>query len=163
MIKAIPETYKHWSNSCGDLFTPLPELKAIDENELPDELRWLFNNLWTEELGFRCYLTELDGKFGISLEDEYSRHTANIYDISYEEYLEHAERFAYQIREKFPQVQVMFSKNYQEWNDGSKDSIIAVFMSYDIIQLQGRELFYKVSAFMDKEHPIHEMYEKRRS
>lgn len=157
MVKKINESYRYWSNCCGDLFTPLPENRNIDENELPDQLQWIFKNIWTESLGFRCYLTQLDEKFGISLEDEWSRETAEVYDLSYEEYLAYAKPFAERISMNFPRVKVMFSRDYQEWNDGSKESILAVFISYDQLQLYGKGLFDNIAKFMDEEHPIHEI------
>lgn len=153
-VKEISKSYKYWSNGCGDLFTPDVETREdIDVGDLPVQLQELFNTLWTDGCGFRCYLTELDGQYGIAFEDEYSQDTAESYGISYEEYLDKAKAFAELIAAKFPQFTVMYKKDFCEWNDGTKDSIIAVFMPYGV----SKEDFDAVNAFMEKNHPVHEI------
>ena len=154
-VKEISKTYKYWSNSCGDLFTPDIETRKDIDNveELPMQLQKLFTDLWSDDKWFRCYLTELDGQYGIAYEDEYSQLNADDYGISYDELLDKAKFFAEQIAEKFPQFTVMFSKDFTEWNDGTKDSIIVVFMPYGV----SKEDFDAVDKFMYENHPIHEI------
>ena len=155
MVKPISKTYKYWSNGCGDLFTPdVNTRKDLDSaDDLPSQLKELFCRLWTEDKYFRCYLTELDGQYGIAFEDEYDRAAAEEFGISYEDYLDKAKSFAEKISEKFPKFTVMFSKDFQVWSDGSTDSIVAVFMPYGVT----REDFDAVETFMDKNHPVREI------
>lgn len=155
VLRMIPDTYRYWSNCCGDLFRPGDDGKAgedIDVKDLPGELKTLFETLWTEDAGFRCYLIELDGQYGIALEDEYSRETAALYDISYEQYLHMAVIFAEHIQKRFSWATVMYTKDYHEWSDGSKDSIVTVFMPFGIVTQKN---LAEVAKYMDVIHPVH--------
>lgn len=139
----------------ADFQPPIADTRKDIDNvdELLTQLQKLFTDLWSEDKCFRCYLTELDGQYGIAYEDGYSQHNADDYGISYDELLDKAKVFAEQIAEKFPQFTVMFSKDFTEWSDGTKDSIIAVFMPYGV----SKEDFDAVDKFMYENHPIHEI------
>ena len=65
---------RYWCNALGELHK-WGQYDLNDESELPAELRELYNTLWTDcPNSLLCYLTELDGKYGISLIAEYYEH-----------------------------------------------------------------------------------------
>lgn len=140
--KRLPDTFKYWSNSTGDLFTPdLETRKNIYINELPEELQRAYDMLWSEDYGFRCFLTELDGKYGIAIEDEFEEATAKDHGVHFEDLLEIEKEFAKLIESEYPEYQVFFEKDHLEWSDGSKSSVVVVFIPWD-------EYLYKVKAFV---------------
>ena len=80
---------RYWCNACGELHK-WGQYDIQDEAELPAEVRELYNTLWEDNPnGLLCYLTELDGKYGISLIAEYYEHeedgltSANNYNHAY--------------------------------------------------------------------------------
>ncbi len=149
-VRPITNSYRYWSNGCGDLFMPDSRNdESITRQQLPKDIQKLYDNLWTDEKAFLCYLAELDGKHGIALEDEYNECTAESYGFTYAEYIEKAKAFAAQIAERFPKFTTMFSKDIREWSDGSKDSILAVFMPSNVT----KEEFDSLAEYMEENHP----------
>lgn len=61
---------KYWSNGCGELHHHGEY--DIKEEELPNELKRAYEELWTDGTGSYCYLVEYKGKFGIALSNEFN-------------------------------------------------------------------------------------------
>lgn len=72
-----------WSNCCGDLH--YHGKYDIEEEDLPDELKRAYYELWGEDYGSLCYLVETDEGYGIALIDEYDGFTAEKADVSMDE------------------------------------------------------------------------------
>lgn len=49
---------------------------------MPPELLYAYKNLWSEEMGYLCYLAEYKGKYGIALIGEYDSEFAGSFGIS---------------------------------------------------------------------------------
>ena len=65
--------FAYWSNACGDLFNLD---KDITKDELPEVLRWCYEELWSDADGSYCYLAEKNCRYGIALINEYHEYTA---------------------------------------------------------------------------------------
>jgi hypothetical protein len=149
-VRPITSSYRYWSNACGEFFGPDDkESRPLIKSELPKPLQELFDNLWTDEKMFLCYLAELDGKYGIALEGDFNEIAADDYGITYAKYIKIAKAYAKEIADRFPQYTVMFSKDSRVWSDGTKDSTLAVFMPYGVT----KEEFDDVDEFMGEHHP----------
>ncbi|MCM1234692.1 MAG: hypothetical protein NC489_31705 [Ruminococcus flavefaciens] len=86
---------KYWSNACGDLHHH-GEYDLESENELPDELRRAYNELWKEENGCYEYLAEFDGKYYIALISEWDNVYAHI-DMTMDEIYESVKKDALEL------------------------------------------------------------------
>ncbi len=138
------EKYHYWSNSCGE--THHWGQYDITPEELPKQLKRVYDELfWKNKFGLNCYLAEYDGKYGISLEAIYNTDWAADTGLSYDKLVKTAQEKANIIAEKFPQHKVLCGKDICEWNDGSKESIMAVFLSWDTSE----EEFERVGNFVD--------------
>jgi hypothetical protein len=123
--------YHYWSNSCGE--THHWGEYDIAPDELPEELKRAFDELFCEnDFGLNCYLTEYDGKYGISLEANYDSNYADDICVSYDEVIKTAMIKADLIATKFHQCMVLFGKDTWEWSDGSKESQLVIFMPWNI-------------------------------
>lgn len=78
--KKFNKKFFYWSNACGDLH--FHGKRDITENELCPELLYAYKILWSEELGYLCYLAEYKGKYGIALICEYDSEFADSFGIS---------------------------------------------------------------------------------
>ena len=78
--KKFSKKFFYWSNACGDLH--FHGKRDITERELPPELLYAYKNLWSEEIGYLCYLAEYKGKYGIALIGEYDSEFADNFGIS---------------------------------------------------------------------------------
>lgn len=67
--KEYNDALKYWSNACGELH--YHGERDINEDELPDELKDVYNRLWTEGSGSYCYLAEYNGEYGLAIINEY--------------------------------------------------------------------------------------------
>ena len=74
--------YGYWCNACGDLHYHAKY--GLEESELTHELRWIYNNLWSDGYDLLCYLMDMDGRNGLALVAEYDTCTAEYCGI-YEE------------------------------------------------------------------------------
>jgi hypothetical protein len=120
--------YHYWSNSCGE--THHWGEYDITPDELPPQLKRVFEDLfWENKFGLNLYLAEVGGKYGISLEANYDSN--EITEEGYEAVLHRAKKLAKRLASGFPKAQVFFGKNSYKWSDGSKESIVAVFLPWD--------------------------------
>lgn len=72
--KEVPDSERinsvlYWCNACGELHYHGEH--DITEDDLPDELRRAYNDLWGENYGSLCYLVETAEGYGIALVNEY--------------------------------------------------------------------------------------------
>ena len=83
-IKNITQdTIKYWSNAAGDLHHH--GQYDITEDELPEELKRAYNDLYSEGYGSFCYLVETEKGYGIALVNEYDEITAENYNMTMED------------------------------------------------------------------------------
>ena len=123
---------RYWCNACGELHK-WGQYDIQDEDELPAEVRELSNTLWEETPnGLWCYLTELDGKYGISLIAEYYEHendgctSANNYN--------HAYGVAERLQSAFD-YPVLLAKGIGEFSQDYKDADSGEEMSENATEL----------------------------
>lgn len=83
---------KYWSNSCGDLHQN--GRCDITEEELPKELLRVYRELWTDDTSSLCYLTEFEGNYYVSLENEFPHEYINHIGISPKNLCEYMEKKA---------------------------------------------------------------------
>ncbi len=74
------DTLKFWSNALGELHCRGEH--SITEEELPDELKRAYRELWTDNCGSLCYLVETSDGYGIALINEYNNVAASNNDMS---------------------------------------------------------------------------------
>lgn len=77
------DAIKYWSNACGDLHHH--GQYDITKEELPEELRRAYDEVWSENYGSYCYLVETSKGYGIALINEYDNYTAEEAGCSHEE------------------------------------------------------------------------------
>lgn len=86
----------YWSNAMGELH--YHGEYDISEEELPEELKAAYNNLWEDGTGSLCYLTEYKGQYKIALINEFDDDTAELLNTSKSDMIEHmmikAEQFS---------------------------------------------------------------------
>lgn len=91
---------KYWSNCCGDLhYHGEYDIEQNEKEEkLPPALLRAYNELWSEDTGSLCYLTEYKGKYKIALINEFDEEFADKQNISmphlFEKLKERAEEFS---------------------------------------------------------------------
>jgi hypothetical protein len=131
------ENYHYWSNACGELHH-WGEYD-ITEDDLPYQLYRLFAEIYSENsFGLDCYLVQYGAdedtykEYGLSLEAHYDTDYARDICVPYDEVLKTAMIKADLIANRFPECKVFFGKDVCEWNDGSKDSVLAVLLPYNI-------------------------------
>jgi hypothetical protein len=123
--------YHYWSNSCGE--THHWGEYDIEPEELPKELKRVLDDLFVEnKFGLNVYLTEFGGEYGISIEANYNEEDADNIYVPYDDLLKTVMVKADLIATKFPQYKILFGKDVIDWSDSSKDSIMTVFMPWDI-------------------------------
>lgn len=123
----MPNGLKYWSNSCGDLFDGS---KEIDEKDLPHELQFALNVLWSDGMYvMRLYLAEFNGVYGISVEAEYEESDGGC--ACNPETIAYAHNKAVNLADAYPEHTVLFGENAEEWSDGTIDTIVSIFMPWD--------------------------------
>lgn len=73
---------KYWSNSCGDLFNPHSSngINDILEEDLPNELKSVYDTCWSENYGSFCYLAEYKDRYGLAIVTEYYKYNPEFTD-----------------------------------------------------------------------------------
>lgn len=128
----IGGNFVYWSNGCGDLHHN-GEYTIHNVEDLPKELQRAFIELWSEGIyGVRCYLVEFNGKYGIAFEAGYDKYYADDLEISYEQLVRIAREKSVECSNKYPEYDVIFGEDTEEWSDGSTDSIVMIIMPWDI-------------------------------
>lgn len=92
-----PDMIKFWSNAAGDLHHH--GKYDITEDELPEELKRAYNELWNESHGSYCYLVETEKGYGVALINEYDDVTADDNKISMKALYDCVEKDAQKISE----------------------------------------------------------------
>lgn len=134
-----------WSNSCGDLHHN-GEYDIDKVEDLPKELQRAYNELWCEGVyGLRCYLVEFNGKYGISFEAGYGEGFADDLGITYEGFVKTVRGKAVACSNEYPEYDVIFGKDTEEWSDGSVDSVVMIIMPWDI----SKEKFDEVGRYFE--------------
>lgn len=85
----------YWSNGAGDLH--YHGKFDIDEDQLPSELQYAYNELWSERYGTYCYLVENKNGYGIALTAEFDEYYAEDCDVDMETLFEHMRHGVYDI------------------------------------------------------------------
>lgn len=85
----------YWSNGAGDLH--YHGKFDIDEEQLPSELQYAYNELWREDYGIYCYLVENKNGYGIALTAEFDEYYAEDCDVDMETLFEHMRHGVYDI------------------------------------------------------------------
>lgn len=85
----------YWSNGAGDLH--YHGRFDIDEDQLPSELKYAYNELWREDYGTYCYLVENKNGYGIALTAEFDEFYAEDCDIDMETLFAHMKAAVYEI------------------------------------------------------------------
>lgn len=141
----VNENFVYWSNSCGDLHHN-GEYDIDNVADLPIELQRAYNELFSEGIyGVRVYLSEFNGKYGISFEASYDDCYASDLNIAYKELVEIAKRKAIECSEKYPEFDVLFGEDNITFSDGSSETGITIFMPWDITE----EKFDEVGKYFE--------------
>lgn len=74
---------EYYSNCCGELH--YKGQYDIEEEQLPEELKRAYNELWTDGSGSLCYLAEMNGRYGIALINEFDSTTSAYLNKSMDE------------------------------------------------------------------------------
>lgn len=130
-LNKVIARYLYWSNSCGDLHHHAEYDITFDE--LPAPLQRVATDLFCEgQFYMRCYLTEFQGEYGISLEAEYDTEYARDLGTSYEKLTEVGRKKAAILAEEFPEYKVMFGYDTMQWESGERTSQLVIFLPADI-------------------------------
>lgn len=128
--------YNYWGNCCSDLFHPFSK-RDLKAEELPFQLKYAFENLWIEGAGARCYLVQFQNKYGVALELEYEDDWIEETDLvnNHEELVEFARKKAEIYAEKYPEYDVIFGEDSQEWYTAGWfpefNTIISIFLPWN--------------------------------
>lgn len=137
----MPNSFKYWSNSCGDTFI---DDCFVDERDLPIELQFTLNVLWSDGMYvMRMYLAEFNGVYGVSVEAEYEEDCSG--RKCSPETIAYAHNKAVELADAYPEHTVLFGENAEEWSDGTVDTIVSIFMPWDT----DVETFDKVCKYFD--------------
>lgn len=115
----------YWSNAYGEIhrngdFT-------YGEENLPEELRRAYDELWCDGYTADCYLVEFQGKFGVALQASYSGEFARSCGMTYRQMVGKAGEFA----ERYPFYEVVFGTDTSHWSDGSVESEVFIIIPWD--------------------------------
>lgn len=136
----MPDGFKYWSNSCGDTFN---DGRCVDEKDLPHELQRALNELWSDGMYvMRLYLAEFNGVYGVSVQAEYENYDGGKCSPELSTY---AHDKAIEISNIYPEYDILFGDNAEEWSDGTTDTIVAIFMPWDT----SVEKFEEVCKYFD--------------
>lgn len=123
----MPDGFKYWSNSCGDVFI---DDVWVDENKLPIELQRALNKLWSDSIYvMRLYLAEFNGVYGVSVEAEYENYDGGRCNPEVSAY---AHDKAIDVVNTYPEHTVIFGEEAEEWSDGTTDTVVSIFMPWNI-------------------------------
>lgn len=137
----MPNSFKYWSNSCGDTFI---DGRWIDEKDLPHELQRALNELWSDGMYvMRLYLAEFNGVYGVSVQAEYEESDGGC--ACSPDTIAYARSKAVELSNAYPEYDILFGENAEEWSDGTIDTIVAIFMPWDT----SVEKFEEVCKYFD--------------
>ena len=131
--------FVYWCNATGDLHHNA-EYWIDDVEELPTELQRAYNELRSENYWANQYIVEFNGKYGVALIAEYDKYFAEDLGISYEELVGFAKEKAIECASRYPEYDVIFGEDTQEWSDGQVDSIVSIIVPWDTTEKKLKEV-----------------------